>query len=209
MPRRFKRSASAHEQKEAAHNLGVEASRRFGQAVFDKLDQWLAVFNSEQQAKLKEVAQRRIDKQVATWHAAEGTVTAWGGPSGLGAELLAGNEALIPAYPELASSLVRSSITIHREKVQEKRLRDVVAKVPAPETELFQSQAKQGNLSSAEYYKKLAKLQQENRKQLVEETRQQIEELLTPQQLSALADFNLHKEMVRALSVRQGYSQEN
>ncbi len=63
----------------------------------------------------------------------------------------------------------------------------------------MKSAAKQNNLSPAQYNKKFNTLVKENRRQLVEDHRQQIEALLTPQQLSALTDFNLHKEMAWAL----------
>ncbi len=121
----IKEIGASAEQKEAAHDLGVEALRRCRQVVFDKVDPWLAVFNPEQQTKLKEVAQRRIDTQVATRNAGVGVVEMAGG---FGAELLVGGEDLIPAYPELASSLVRHRLRFSEE--QETRLRNLVAKVP-------------------------------------------------------------------------------
>ena len=195
----LQRIGTTAEQEEKLRDLHVETSRLHQQVVFDKAEQWPSIFSPEQQAKLREEAQRRIDKEVAARRAGNRFGCS---ATGLAAVLLIGDENRIPSHPELACALVRKRLKFSED--QERRLCDVVAKLPAREMELMKSAlnksaTKQNDLSTAEYDKLCNQLLMENRKQLVEENRKQIETILTPQQLSALNDFLLHKEMATAL----------
>jgi Spy/CpxP family protein refolding chaperone len=177
----FQQIGASAEQREKLLDLHVGTSRRYQQAVFDKAEQWPSIFSPQQQAKLQEEAQRRIDKEVASRMAGKPGGRA---ATGLAAVLLVGNENRIPAYPELDCASVRKRLRFSEE--QERRLVNALDEFRTRETKLANAAT-----STTEYEK--------NRAELVEENRRQTEELLTPQQLSALKEFVLMKETALAL----------
>ena len=138
--------------------------------------------------------QRRKDEESAARKA--GNITCHGA-SGTVAELLIGDKDSIPAYPELACAMVRRRLQLSGE--QEQRLRDAVARFWTRHAELMKEAAKRRNPSLAGNNSDFFMLPEESYQQLVEENRKQIEEILTPQQLSALKDFILMKETAVAL----------
>jgi hypothetical protein len=174
------------QQKDKVRDLCLETSRKHQQAAFDRAATWPGILTPEQRDKLRNEAQRRIDKRVAEREAGR---RFYCGSTNLLAALQIGDEDCFPAYPEIACRLVRKRLQVT--DGQELRLREVVAKTWARESELMKALAKQGSADGADFNARQEKMLAE----LFKENRRQIDDILAPQQLSALKEFVLVREM--------------
>jgi Spy/CpxP family protein refolding chaperone len=180
----------SEQQKDQVRALCLETSRKHQKAAFDRAETWASIFTAEQQDKLRDEAQRRVDKAVADREAGR---RLFGGATNLAAVLSIGDESCFPAQPELVCAMVRKRLQITAE--QERRLSELVAKTQAREAELMKPLTAQHNPDWATYNAR----QEDVHKQLYKENRQQIDAILTPQQLSALKEFVLMRATAFAL----------
>jgi hypothetical protein len=187
----------SEQQKDQVRALCLETSREFQKTAFDHAETWASIFTAEQQNKLREEAQRRVDKTIADREAGR---RFFGGATNLAAALMIGDEDRFPAQPELVCAMVRKRLHITAE--QERRLSELVARTWARENELMKPLTQNGNPDWAAYNAR----QESVRRQLYKENRQQIDAILTPQQLSVLKTFVLMRATAFALFDRDTFT---
>jgi Spy/CpxP family protein refolding chaperone len=180
----------SEQQKDQVRELYLETSRKHQKAAFDHAETWAGIFTAEQQDKLRKEAQRRVDKTIADREAGR---RFFGGASNLAAVMMIGDEDRFPAQPELVCAMVRKRLQVTEE--QERRLGELVARMWARESELMKPLTQNGKTDWTAYTAR----QESVRKQLYKENRQQIDAILTPQQLSALKEFVLMRETAYVL----------
>jgi hypothetical protein len=174
------------EQKEKLRQMRKELSQQAEQEFQKRADQFLALLNPQQREKLRIEAEQKYRTahdpaetrklNILSFRVSTTEDNEAGGDSKT-------DSMVLPVYEKLGQAAVRKRLGLSAN--QEKQLRDIATKCQAEKKKLTQETAK---LPPEERRRKWPQLEQESL-QIINQAREQIEALLTPEQLAALKDI--------------------